>query len=57
MINDGIPHIIGNSDNAIYKDTLKRKETKKLNIKIWVSSELVNNLDQGKTSSLRFVVK
>ena len=57
MINDGIPHVIGNSDNAIYKDTLKRKETKKLNIKIWVSSELVNNLDQGKTSSLRFVVK
>ena len=56
-INDGIPHIIGNGGEPIYEDTLSRKEVKKLDIKIWVASELVNNLDQGKSSNLRFIVK
>lgn len=56
-INDEIPRILGDNNDPIYISTIKGNKTENINVRIWVSSELVSNTDQGKTSNLKFIVK
>lgn len=56
-INDEIPRILGETNEPIYSGKLKGNKTDEIKVKIWVASELVTNLDQGKSSNLKFVIK
>ena len=51
------PKVLGDSvDYVIYRGNIKSNDNERLTIQIWISSERVENEDQGKTLNLDFKV-
>lgn len=56
-INDSEPIILGTKkDSIVFEASISDKEAYILDIKVWASSELINNEDQGKEVDLTFEV-
>lgn len=54
---EGNGGVLGSTDGCIYKGKLEKDEKLELNVKIWPGSDLIDNTDQGKKISLKYVVK
>lgn len=56
-INDSEPVILGSKDDSlVYSSIIEGKEEHALDIKVWASSELIDNSDQGHEIDLTFEV-
>lgn len=57
-INDGVESLLkSNNNSSIYRGILDKNESIKLKIKFWVSYDLLENSDQGKSLSISLNVQ